>query len=190
MRCSGNVVHRCRIEHSKETPNGGGSDFHKFMCQSNLVDNLTIVADLFQARYRPFGTTTHGITATQTAFYNTKGRSYHPRFSYILASAQALPGYIIGTSGPASNAIVPDDPPRGATDWLEGEGQGSTLTPVSLYASELAKRKHLASVAQVTASSFEPKAHRTTPLITILLPVGPLRESVRGSPMILARHVQ
>ena len=53
-------------DRSKETPNGGGSDFHKFMSQSNLVDNSPIQADLFHARYRPFGTTTDGITATQT----------------------------------------------------------------------------------------------------------------------------
>ena len=157
MQCSGNVIHRCTIDHSKETANGGGSDFHKFMSQSNLVDNLTIEADFFHARYRPFGTTTHGITATQTVFYNTEGRSYHPRHHYIIASAQALQGYIIGTSGAASHAIVPADQHSGDTDWLEGEGRGSTLTPVSLYASQLAKRKKLASVARVTASSFEPE---------------------------------
>jgi hypothetical protein len=157
MQCSGNVLHRCKIDHSKETANGGGSDFHRFMSQSNLVDNLTIDADFFHARYRPSGTTTHGITATQTVFYNTEGRSYHPRHQYIVASAQALQGYIIGTSGAASHATVPADEHNGNTDWLEGEGRGSTLTPVSLYASQLAKRKKLASVAQVTASSFEPE---------------------------------
>lgn len=157
MQCSGNVLRRCRIDHSKETPDGGGSDFHRFMSQSNLVDNLTIDADVFLARYRPFGTTTHGITATQSVFYNTVGLSYHPRFSYILASAQALQGYIIGTSGAASHAIVPADPHSGPTDWLEGEGRGSTLTPVSLYESQLAQREGLASVERVTASSFEPE---------------------------------
>lgn len=156
MQCSGNVVHRCRIEHSKETTNGGGSDFHKFMSQSNLVDNLVIDADFFSARYRPFGRPTHGVTATQTVFYNTEGRSYHPRRRYIVASAQALQGYIIGTSGPASNAIVPADQRSGGTDWLEGEGEGRTLTPVSLYESQLARRKQLVSVARITASSFEP----------------------------------
>ncbi len=109
MQCSGNVIHRCRIEHSKESANGGGSDFHKFMSQSNLVDNLVIEADFFHAHYRPFGSPTHGITATQTVFYNTEGRSYHPRHQYIVASAQALQGYIIGTSGAASKAIVPAD---------------------------------------------------------------------------------
>jgi hypothetical protein len=155
MRASGNVVHRGRIDHSKETPNGGGSDFHRFMSQSNLIDNLTIVADVFLARYRPQGTTTHGITATQSVFYNTVGVSYHPRFSYIVASAQALQGYIIGTSGTASHAIVPADPHSGAIDWLEGEGRGSTLTPVSLYESQLAKREGRVSVERVTASSFQ-----------------------------------
>ena len=156
MQCSGNVVHRCTIDHSKETSNGGGSDFHRFMSQSNLVDNITIDADVFLARYRPFGTTTHGITATQSVFYNTVGLSYHPRFSYILASAQALQGYIIGASGPASHAIVPADPHSGPTDWLEGEGRGSTLTPASLYESQFEKHMGLASIARVTASSFEP----------------------------------
>jgi hypothetical protein len=155
MQYSGNVLHRCRIEHSKETPNGGGSDFHRFMGQSNLVDNLTIEADYFNARYRPAGPPTHGITATQSVFYNTEGRSYHPRRSYIIASAQALYGYIIGTSGPASNAIIPDDEHTGTRDWLEGEGRGGTLTPVSLYASQLAKRNKLASVERVTASTSE-----------------------------------
>jgi len=116
MQCSGNVIHRCRIEHSKESANGGGSDFHKFMSQSNLVDNLVIEADFFHARYRPFGSPTHGITATQTVFYNTEGRSYHPRHQYIVASAQALQGYIIGTSGAASKAIVPADERSGDRD--------------------------------------------------------------------------
>ena len=32
MQCSGNVVHRSKIAHSKTTPNGGGSEFHRFMC--------------------------------------------------------------------------------------------------------------------------------------------------------------
>ena len=157
MQCSGNVVYRCKIQHSKETPNGGGSDFHRYMSQSNLVDNLVIEADFISARYRPFGSRVrHGITATQTVFYNTEGRSYHPRRDYIIASAQALQGYIIGTSGPASNVIVPLDPRSGERDWLEGEGRGSTLTPVSLYASQVAKRRKLASVARITASSSEP----------------------------------
>jgi hypothetical protein len=157
MQCSGNVIHRCKIDHSKETPNGGGSDFHEFMSQSNLVDNLTIDADFYHARYRPFGTTTHGITATQSVFYNTKGLSYHPRKDYIIASAQALQGYIIGTSGPASNAIVPADQHSGSTDWLEGEGRGSALTPVSLYESQLAKRRKAARVGRIRASAFEPE---------------------------------
>ena len=53
------------------------------------------------------------------------------------------------------NAIVPADQHSGSIDWLEGEGRGKTLTPVSLYASQLAKRKKLASVARVTASCSE-----------------------------------
>src|SRR5215204_3517126 len=72
MQCSGNVLHRCKIDNSKKTPNGGGSDFHRFMSQSNLIDNLIIEEDYFYARYRPPGTPTHGITATQSVFYNTE----------------------------------------------------------------------------------------------------------------------
>jgi hypothetical protein len=157
MQSSGNVVHRCTIAHSKETPNGGGSDFHRFLSQSNLIDNLTVDTDFFNARYRPNGSPTHGITATQTVFYNTKGIAYHPARPYILASAQAFQGYIIGTSGAAPAAITPEDERSGGKDWLEGEGAGSTLTPVSLYASQVAKRNRILSVDRITTSSLQPK---------------------------------
>ncbi|HWR54450.1 MAG TPA: discoidin domain-containing protein, partial [Bryobacteraceae bacterium] len=156
MQCSGNVIHRCTLARSTASPFGGGGDFHRFLSQSNLIDNLTVDRDFFNARYRPSGTPTHGITATQSVFYNIKGIAYHPRRRYIVASAQAFQGYIIGTSGPAANAIIPRDPRSGDQDWLEGERRGATLRPVSLYASQLSKRNRILSVDQVTASSFEP----------------------------------
>jgi len=105
---------------------------------------------------RPYGRQPTA-SATQTVFYNTEGRAYHPRHDYIILSAQAVQGYIIGTSGPAAHVITPADDRTGNRDWLEGEGQGATLTPVSLYASQLAKRLGILDVARVTATSFQPE---------------------------------
>jgi hypothetical protein len=156
MQCSGNVIHRSAIDHSKTTPDGGGSDFHRFMSQSNLVDNLTIIEDFFHARYRSAGMPTHGVTATQSVFYNTNGRAYHPRHTYIIASAQPIQGYIIGTFGPAADVVTPADNHTGDRDWLEGEGRGDTLTPFSLYGSQVARRLGILLVARVTATSFQP----------------------------------
>ena len=115
-------------DRSKETPNGGGSDFHKFMSQSNLVDNCPIQADLFHARYRPFGTTTDGITATQTVSITPRAVPAIP----IVASTQALQTTSIDISGTASNAILPGRPRSGDTDWLKVKA-GAALSPWCRY---------------------------------------------------------
>lgn len=129
MACSGNVLTRCLAKDGKL-----GSDFHMFLSMSNLLDRMTCDGDFLEARYfRPWGgNPIHGVTTTQSVFWNTRGLRYSLEKPVLIWSQQVGDGYVIGTSGPCDK--VDSD------DFVEGLGQGEDLEPQSLYADQLQRR--------------------------------------------------
>ncbi len=143
---NGNVIFNCLGENSKYS-----SDFHMYLSMSNLIDNFTVDGDYLESTFRPYGgSVIHGYSSTQSVFYNTYGQKYHEASwrDYIIESRQFGWGYVIGTSGPASNIRL--DPVEGQAngyqfdtsprDFAEGVGNGENLEPVSLYLDQLDRR--------------------------------------------------
>lgn len=130
MSASGNVILDC---HAKDGQLG--SDFHMFLSLANLLDNITCEGDFLEARaLRPWGgNPMHGVTTTQSVFWNTEGLRYSKERAVLVYSHQFGEGYVIGTSGPASKVD--------SSDFVEGEGRGETLEPRSLYLDQLARRQ-------------------------------------------------
>ncbi|MEM7387561.1 MAG: glycosyl hydrolase family 28-related protein, partial [Verrucomicrobiota bacterium] len=144
MQCSGNVIHGSLARHSGFQSNGKGCDHHSHLIQSNLIDQTTVETDFFESKFRPNGTPPiHGVTGTQTVFWNLVGRSYYPKRPYIVHSQQHGWGYVIGTSGPAAEVRLDGEEPARTdpVDWLEGKGKGDTLEPASLYQDQRRRRQ-------------------------------------------------
>lgn len=139
MSASGNVIHNCVSKDGRMA-----SDFHMLFSVANLLDNITCDGDFLEARYRPYGgSPEHGVTTSQSVFWNTKGERYiaspfefngktHDRPQVLVWSEQYDHGYVIGTRGPADKVKT--------TNFVEGEGRGDTLEPASLYADQLKRR--------------------------------------------------
>ena len=129
MSASGNVIVDCVAKDGKL-----GSDFHMFLSLANLLDNITCEGDFLEARaLRPWGgNPMHGVTTTQSVFWNTKGLRYSKERAVLVYSHQFGDGYVIGTSGPASKVD--------SSDFVEGEGRGNDLRPRSLYLDQLDRR--------------------------------------------------
>ena len=129
MSASGNVIVDCQAKDGKL-----GSDFHMFLSLANLLDNVTCDGDFLEARaLRPWGgNPMHGVTTTQSVFWNTKGLRYSLERPVLVYSHQFGDGYVIGTSGPAAKVD--------SSDFVEGEGRGDDLVPRSLYFDQLKRR--------------------------------------------------
>ncbi|HEY9249032.1 MAG TPA: DUF4955 domain-containing protein, partial [Rariglobus sp.] len=133
MSASGNVILDC---FSKDGMHA--SDFHMFLSLANLLDNITCEGDFLEARaLRPWGgNPMHGVTTTQSVFWNTKGLRYSKEklgaAPALVYSHQFGEGYVIGTSGPAAKVD--------SSDFVEGEGRGGELVPRSLYLDQLQRR--------------------------------------------------
>ncbi|CAM3051779.1 glycosyl hydrolase family 28-related protein [Rariglobus hedericola] len=129
MSASGNVIVDCLAKDGKL-----GSDFHMFLSLANLLDNVMCDGDFLEARaFRPWGgNPVHGVTTTQSVFWNTRGLRYSLERPVLVYSHQFGDGYVIGTSGPASKVD--------SSDFVEGEGRGELLVPRSLYFDQLKRR--------------------------------------------------
>ncbi len=144
---NGNVVY-----HYTSTDPKYGSDFHMYLSMSNLIDNEELNGDFVESVVRPYGAfegNRHGVTSSQTVFWNTKGNRYKDGSDYIIDSRQHGYGYIIGTRGAAYQVKTTptvfhtqygclDTAPE---DYKEGIGEGDTLYPQSLYYDQLEKRR-------------------------------------------------
>ena len=120
------------------------SDFHMQFSVSNLFDNTICDGDFLEAKFRPYGgTPMHGVTTSQSVFWNTEGVRYIPsthtygertstRPQQIILSEQFGEGYVIGTRGPAPDVRT--------TNFSEGIGEGADLIPRSLYRDQLKRR--------------------------------------------------
>lgn len=128
---SGNVLTNVTLTGSKKN-----SEYHGKFSLSNLIDDVTLNSERLNAIYYPSGNTPpHGITTSQSVFWNITG-------SGSVTSNQFGQGFIIGTaSGVSASAPVntskPDLRPK---DLLEAIGKASSLAPQSLYQDQLAKR--------------------------------------------------
>jgi hypothetical protein len=129
MACSGNVITHCLAKDGMHA-----SDFHMFLSMSNLLDTVTCDGDFLEARYfRPWGgNPVHGVTTTQSVFWNTKGLRYSHEKPVLIWSEQMGEGYVIGTQGPCHDVD--------SSDFVEGIGRGDTLEPASLYQDQLTRR--------------------------------------------------
>ncbi len=133
MAASGNVLLDCLTRDGVLA-----SDFHMFLSLANLLDNVTCDGDFLEARaLRPWGEPMHGVTTTQSVFWNTNGLRYPPKRRVVVYSHQFGDGYVIGTRGPASAVD--------SSDHVEGVGRGDTLQPRSLYLDQLARRGRAAN---------------------------------------------
>ncbi|MFO7725169.1 MAG: DNRLRE domain-containing protein [Oceanipulchritudo sp.] len=148
MQTSGNVIHRGLARRTAWQAEGGrtngrGSDHHMHLSQSNLIDNVTLDEDFFQAAWRgTWGTVPHGLSATHSVYWNLEGLRYLSGRPFIVESEQFAHGYVIGTRGPASEIRLPRS--QGARtdpiDHREGVGEGDSLWPQSLYQDQRARR--------------------------------------------------
>jgi hypothetical protein len=132
MECSGNVIQNCSSSMSRNS-----SDFHQYLSPANLIDNITLDGETFEAYYHSAGIPVQGWTTTQSVFWNTNGLTYGGNTDGSLALGCVRSDdfghvYVIGTRGPASAA-------RG-TDYIEGVGKGAKLVPQSLYLDQRLKR--------------------------------------------------
>jgi hypothetical protein len=147
MSSSGNVIVHCRSNNPSLA-----SDFHMHLSMANLLDNLTLDRDFVDATVRPYGTPDyHGVTTTQSVFWNTHGIRYMNNRPYLVNSQQFGWGYVIGTRGEASavrttplsfrfTTPVASSVDTSPEDWVEGAGKGDMLEPASLYEDQLARR--------------------------------------------------
>ena len=126
-------------------------DFHMFLSMSNLLDNITCEGDFLEARYyRPWGgNPIHGLTTTQSVFWNTNGLRYSKEKAVLVVSHQYGDGYVIGTRGPECRVD--------SSDFVEGIGLSAALVPQSLYADQLERRrKRDAGTGTGTAAAVAP----------------------------------
>ena len=114
------------------------SEFHHSLAMANLIDQ-SLAADGWQGVNRQNESSGAGHSVTQSVFWNTGGGGY-------LRSLQYGDGYIIGTLGMDihTDPTEPDFLNGGAgtapEDWLEGEEEGATLEPASLFEDQLQRR--------------------------------------------------
>ena len=141
MACSGNVIANFISKDSRLA-----CDFHMFLSLANLLDNVTCDGNALEADYRPWGgKPVHGVTTTESVFWNTNGLRYPPEKAiyggkeytrkgppYIVLSKQFGNGYVIGSRGPASGVV--------SENFVEGVGKGADLEPASLYQDQLKRR--------------------------------------------------
>jgi len=133
MWTSGNVIFRCQSHDGRLA-----SDFHMHLSPANLFDSMVVDGDCLEASYRPYGTTLHGHTTTESVFWNTYGTERCR--SRLIVSRQWKWGYVIGTSGTVSNVERGTQNNTAPEDFLEGEGKGLGLMPQSLYLDQLSRR--------------------------------------------------
>ncbi|MGI6609113.1 MAG: glycosyl hydrolase family 28-related protein [Limnochordia bacterium] len=142
QRASGNVIYRGYISNPIRSL---AADFHAYLSMANLIDNLIIDNDRFEAADRSgaagvAGFPKHGVTTTQSVFWNNEGLSYPLDRPAIIRSDQYGWGYIIGTRGPAFRVALGVSERTAPEDYLEGEGLGASLQPQSLYVDQLERR--------------------------------------------------
>jgi hypothetical protein len=139
IQTSGNVVKDSATEAGRLP-----SEMHRHLSVANLWDNVTVIDDQLEAHDRT-GISNHGLTTTETVFWNTRGESCND--GAVVESAQWKWGYVIGTSGACSEVDVDPAARRAGNgtrslpvDYTEFVGEGERLRPRSLYEDQLRRR--------------------------------------------------
>ena len=122
------------------------TDFHMHLSLANLLDGVVLDRDFVDATYRPWGTTIHGHTTTQSVIWNTLGlRAHSSSAGVAVDSRQYGWGLVIGTRGAVPGVRttpLKDTRDTAPEDWLEGDGHGGALAPASLHQDQLYRRLH------------------------------------------------
>ncbi|HHT27571.1 MAG TPA: hypothetical protein GXZ82_10035 [Firmicutes bacterium] len=188
MKANGNVIYRSYISNPIQSLS---ADFHAHLSMANLIDNLTVDRDRFDAVDRSSssgvsGFPKHGVTTTASVFWNTEGLAYRYDLPVIVHSQQYGWGYVIGSRGPAAKVMVSANERTEPVDFLEGEGLGAGLQPQSLYVDQLERRLRregkLEQWETVKASLTPPEIRQSTPItstvtaqpVTSVAPVSPI----------------
>ncbi|WP_434383421.1 glycosyl hydrolase family 28-related protein [Melittangium boletus] len=138
------------------------SDFHMHLSAANLMDNLTLHQEKFEAADRsPYGTTSHGVTTTQSVFWNTNGSQYRSGTTSIIRSQQYGQGYVIGVRGSATGVDLSTTTKTAPVDFAETASSGNLLSPQSLYVDQLQRRlgstaEHEGNVLVYQAENIQP----------------------------------
>jgi hypothetical protein len=147
---SGNVIHDCTdatTGHAcgatgSHATSGRSNDFHECFSQACLVDVCTGDDSFWEAAYRggKGANPHHNLTATHCVYWNTNGEGTLKEA--LVQSEQAGYGYVIGTRGPRSRVELPRLFPSATdpVDHVEGEGEGDTLVPFSLFEDQVRRR--------------------------------------------------
>lgn len=116
-------------------PLGAASEFHHSLAMACLIDGA-LIDDGWQAQNRLYWSSGAGHTATEIAFWNSRGEG-------AITSLQYGWGYVIGTRGVG---LYTDPRSLGGdgtapVDYVELEGEGDRLEPESLYEDQLRLRR-------------------------------------------------
>jgi hypothetical protein len=143
----GNVFLRCRSANGSlsDWKNAvGPSDFHHSFAIAALIDSC-VIDDGWEAMNRGAMSGGAGHTATESVFWNTRGKG-------VLRSAQYGWGYLIGSASslqmltevdlakPNLNWLESQFKGTSPMDFVEGTGRGESLVPQSLYEEQLRLR--------------------------------------------------
>jgi hypothetical protein len=144
---SGNVFLRGKSKSSRLS-----DDSHRFLAHANLYDQMDLDGSFLQAVNRGSTSSGGGFTSTEHVFWNTHVTKNHGAAQgCAVESAQYVWGYLIGSSASAgataklcpksfSNSYWAGLDSGAPTDFVEGEDQGATLWPVSLYEAQRERR--------------------------------------------------
>jgi len=125
-------------------PGSRSSGHHLHFSHSNLLDGCTVIDSFFSFKHRMnFGTIPHGLTAAHCVVWNMK--SSENEYLYTVETEQGRYGYVIGTCAecPDVNNLNPATNNTEPLDFVEGKGNGNTLTPQSLYLDQFNKRTNI-----------------------------------------------
>jgi hypothetical protein len=117
------------------------SDFHRHLSMANLVENVTLDQEIFEADWRRDFGNVHALTGTQNVFWNIQSSAPRGGATYSVISNPFGWGLVVGTRGAAPGVRVAVTAGRTEPeDFVEGEGQGASLAPQSLSRNQLARR--------------------------------------------------
>jgi len=163
MQATGNVLFNDRASNGDLV-----SDFHMHLSAANLMDNLTLHQEKFEAADRsPYGTTSHGVTTTQSVFWNTNGSQYRSGTTSIIRSQQYGQGYVIGVRGSATGVDLSTTTKTSPADFAETASSGAQLSPQSLYVDQIQRRlgstaEHEGNALLYQAENIEPSQANDT----------------------------
>lgn len=160
---TGNVFTDCTFKGGTDP-----SETHGRFSVSNLFDNITLAngEKLTSEDRGDAGNSNHGLTSSQTVFWNIRGSgtvtSQQYKVGYVIGTA---PGVKINLQGNGGNLTSPGD-------YSEGAGRASTLVPQSLYKNQL-NRRLAGPAAKLVAEVQTGLATSTTLVATSTAPTEP-----------------